>query len=92
MHGTQRMVKTRMQRTGINQVGHAQLLNIPQPLKVRMLNKVEHQFRRDADKAVNRVVYNLLFIQSVVMQAKMKNKGNKRVVYLLIFVNVANYQ
>jgi hypothetical protein len=36
-----------------------------------MLNKVEHQFSRDADKAVNRVVYDLLFIQGVVMPAKM---------------------
>jgi hypothetical protein len=36
-----------------------------------MLYKIEHQLGRDADKAVNRVVYDLLFIQGVLVGAKM---------------------
>ena len=52
-----------------------------------MLYKIEHQLGRDADKAVNRVVYDLLFIQGAVLGTKMLNKGNKPVVYLLIYVN-----
>jgi len=63
MHSTQSMVKTGMQRTGINQMGHAQLLYVPQPLKIGMFNKVEHQLGWYAYKSVNRIVYYFLFIQ-----------------------------
>ena len=52
-----------MQRAGIYQVRHAQLFNIAQTLEIGMLDQVEHQLRGNADKPVNRVVYDLLFIQ-----------------------------
>ena len=63
MHCAQGMMKTGMQRAGINQMRHPHLLNIAQPLKIGMFNKVEYQFRWDADKTVNRVVDYFLFIQ-----------------------------
>ena len=59
-------MKTGVQRAGIYQVGHAQLLDIPQTLKVRVFNQIEHQLGWYTDKSVNRVVYNFLFIQCVV--------------------------
>ena len=91
VHSAQRVMKTGMQRAGINQVRHAQLFNVSQPLKIWVLYQVENQVGGDADEAVNRVVYYFLFVQSVVLQAKMANKGNKPVGYLLIFVNVTYY-
>lgn len=60
------MVESGMQRAGIHQVRHTQLLDITQALKVRMLNQIEHQFGRYTYKSVNRVVYYFLFIQCVV--------------------------
>ena len=91
VHSAQCMVKTGMQRAGVNQVCHAQLFDVSQPLKIWVLYQVENQVGGDADEAVNRVVYYFLFIQNVVLQAKMANKGNKPVGYLLIFVNVTYY-
>ena len=63
VHGAERVMKTGMQRAGIYQVRHAQLLNVPQPLKIGMFNKIEYQLRRDTDKAVNRIVNYFLFVQ-----------------------------
>ena len=59
-------MKAGMQRTGIYQVGHAQLLDITQALKEGVLNQIKHQLGWDTDETVNRVVYNFLFIQCVV--------------------------
>jgi len=87
VHCAQRMMETGMQRPRINQVGHTQLFNITQSLEIWVLNQIKYQFGWDTDKTVNRVVNDLLFIQGVVMRAKMLNKGNNPVVYLLIFVN-----
>ena len=52
-------------------MGHAQLFDISEPLEIRVLNEVEHQVGRNTDKPIDRVVYDLLFIQSDVMRAKM---------------------
>ena len=67
------MVKACVQRTGINQVSHAQLLDVPKALKIRMRYQVEYQFRRNTDKTVNGVVYNFLFIQFIYNDTKMLN-------------------
>jgi len=67
------MVKTGMQRAGVNQVRHAQLFDIAQTLKVRMLNKVKYQLGRDTDEPVNRVVNDLLFIQCWFYATKVLN-------------------
>ena len=64
VHSTKGMVKTGMQCSGINEVRHAQLLNIAQALKIGMFYQVENQVGRYADEPVNRVVNYLLFIQS----------------------------
>jgi len=63
VHGAQSVMKTGVQCSGIYQVGHAQLFNITQPLKVWMGYKVKDQFGWDTDKTVNRVVNYFLFIQ-----------------------------
>ena len=70
------MVKAGMQRAGVYQVRHAQLFDIAQTLKVRMLNKVKYQFCWDADKTVYRIVYDFLFIQWAKCCAKMLNNSN----------------
>jgi len=70
IHGTQSMVKTSMQSAGINQVRHAQLFDVSQPLKIGVCYQVEDQFGWDGDKAVYRIVYNFLFIQCGYIQCK----------------------
>ena len=75
VHGTQGMVKTRMQSTRVNQVCHPQLFNIAQPLKVRMFYQIKYQFGWNGNKPVYRVVYNLLFIQCNKYDTKMLNYG-----------------
>ena len=75
VHGTQSMVKACVQGTWINQVRHAQLFDVAQPLKIRMLHQVEYQFGWDADKTVNRIVDNFLFVQDEEYATKMLNLG-----------------
>ncbi len=58
-----------------------------------MFNQIEYQVGRDTDKAVNGVVYYLLFIQcSFVYFAKVLNNDNRCVLNLLIYVNPFNNQ
>lgn len=75
VHGTQGMMKAGMQCAGINQVRHAQLFNVTKPLKTGVFNQIVHQFRRDGDKSVNRVVNDLLFIQWAYNNANVSNYG-----------------
>lgn len=63
MHRTERVVKARVMGTGINVIGQTELRDSAQPLKIRMLNEVENQVKRNGDEAVNRVVENLMFIE-----------------------------
>ena len=86
MHGTQGMMKTGMQSAGINQVRHAQLFDVTQPLEIRMLDKIENQVWRDTYKAVNRVVNYFLLIQIVSLMNAPQRYNT--VVYLLNFVNM----
>ena len=62
MHGSDGMLKTGVQCTGIDEMCETKLFDPPQPLKVRVLDKVEYQVRRNCDKSVNRIVYYLSFI------------------------------
>ena len=63
MHGTQRMMETRMQRPGVNHLRKAQLLNAAQALEVGMVDDVEQELRRNCYKAVNRVVEDFFLVQ-----------------------------
>ena len=58
------MMETGMQSAGVNQMGHPQLFNVAQALKVWVIYQVIHQFGWYADEPVNRVVYDFLFVQS----------------------------
>ena len=58
------MVKTRMERTRIDQVGKAQLLDMPQSLEVRVVNDTRYKGIRNAYEPVHRVIDNLYLPQS----------------------------
>ena len=73
MHGPQGVMKAGMQRAGVYQVRHAQLFDIAQPLKIRVLYQIEYQLRGDTDESVYRIVYDLLFVQFKFCGAKMLN-------------------
>ena len=57
------MMEAGMQRTGVHQMGHPQLFDVSQPLKIGVFNKIKYQPCGDADKAVDRVVYDFVFLQ-----------------------------
>ena len=60
-----------MHRTGIHQVGKTQLTNTVQPLYIRMLQYIIHQFVRKGQKTEDRIVNYLAFIShSLKMRAK----------------------
>jgi hypothetical protein len=63
VHSPQRVVKARMQSTRIHVLRQTQLLDSPEPLKVRMLNQIEQQLRWNCDESVNGIVENLLFVR-----------------------------
>jgi hypothetical protein len=63
------MLKPGVVCTGINQVRHAQLLDMPQSLKVGVRYNIEDQLAFDADETVNRIVNDLLFIQGKQLRA-----------------------
>ena len=46
----------------IHQVGHADLLDAPKSLEIRVLDNVEMKLVGDADKAIDRVVEDFLFV------------------------------
>ena len=75
------MMETGMKGAGVNKVGHAQLFDITQALKIRVLYQVKYQPRRDADKPVNRVVNDLLFIQCLYYATKVLNSGKYQSFY-----------
>jgi len=52
------------------------LLDISQPLKIGVFDKIKYQVGGDADKPVNGIVYYFLFVQFFIWCAKMLNKGN----------------
>ena len=62
MHGAEAVGKAGVVRARIHQIGHADLLDAPKSLEIRMLYDVEMQFVRDADEAVNGVVEDFLFV------------------------------
>jgi hypothetical protein len=64
MHGTECVMKTGMQRAGINNVCEPQLLDPAQPLEIRVINEVVKQVGGYGDKPVNRVVDDFSFIQN----------------------------
>jgi hypothetical protein len=45
-------------------VGHAQLFYVPEPLEVRMGNQIKQERRGYIYKAVNRIIYYFLLVQS----------------------------
>ena len=62
VHGAKAMCKSRVVGSRIHQIGHADLLDAPKSLEIRMFYDVEMQFIRDADEAVNGVVEDFLFV------------------------------
>ena len=80
VHGAKSVMKPCVQSAGIDQMRHSQLLDIAQPLEIRVLNKVEYQLGGDTDKTINRVVNYFLFVQLKICSAKMSNYSNKVIV------------
>ena len=62
VHGAKAMGKTGVVRSRIYQVGHADLLDAPKPLKIWVFDNVEMQLVGDADEAIDGVVEDFLFI------------------------------
>lgn len=62
VHGTQRVEKTAVHRTGVNQIGKTQLPNAVEPLYVRMLQHIVEQIARNSEKSEDRVVDYLPFV------------------------------
>jgi hypothetical protein len=58
------MMKTGVQSAGVNQVRHAQLLDVPEPLKIRVSNQIKYERRGDIYKAVDGIIDDFLFVQS----------------------------
>jgi hypothetical protein len=56
VHGSQRMLETGVQGSGIDQVGQSELFDAAQTLEIGMLNQVEDESARDVYKPVDRVV------------------------------------
>jgi hypothetical protein len=65
MQCTQAMLEAGMICSGIYEAGKTELLNVPQPLKPLMFNKIEDKIARDAYESVNRVVNDLPFVCAV---------------------------
>ena len=65
MHRSQCMMKTSMLCSWVHQVAQPQLLNVTQPLKVRVLNQIIDQFILNGDETIHRVVNDFLFVQSI---------------------------
>jgi hypothetical protein len=51
-----------MKGSGINQLGHAQLLYSSEALKIRMLHDFKYKVRRNSDETVNGVVEYFAFV------------------------------
>ena len=65
MHRSYRMAETAVLRTGINQVGQAQLANTVQALHIGMLQHIIDEFVRNREKSKYRIVDNLTFISHI---------------------------
>lgn len=66
MHCSHRVLKAGMQRPGIDQIGQAELLDVPEPLKIRVLNKVGKESGIKGNESVQRIVDDFLFTQNSV--------------------------
>ncbi len=63
VHRAQCMVEPGMQSSRIDQVCHAQLLDIPKSLEIWMGDQIKYNGRRNTDKAIYRIIYYFLFVQ-----------------------------
>ena len=61
VHGTQGMLKTGVNGSGIYRVGESQLTDSAKPLKIAVFDQVENQIVRDGNKSINGVVKYLPF-------------------------------
>jgi len=48
----QSMLEARVKSTGINQIGEAELFNVPEPLKKRVLDQIRNQRTAQGDESV----------------------------------------
>jgi hypothetical protein len=77
------MRKAGMQSPGVYQVGKAQLLDAPKPLKIRVLDQVEYQVVRNGNETINRVVEYFAFVD--------EGRQRKKAV-LMCFYNLQKYE
>ena len=68
MHGAQGVLKTCMQRPGIDQIGQSELLDIAETLKKRVRDYFKDEFAVDMDKSIQRVINDRLFKQGLNFQ------------------------
>ncbi len=62
VHSPKRMVKTRMSSSWIDIVGHAELLDAPESLKIWVLYQLVHQGAGNGDQAVDGIIDDLVLI------------------------------
>ncbi len=62
VHGPQGVVKARVERPRVHEVCEPQLFDPAQPLKVGVLDDVEHELRRSGNEPVYRVVEDFLLV------------------------------
>ena len=55
-------MKAGVLRAWVNQIAEAKLLDVPKPLKIRMLDQIIDQLAADGDEPVNGVVDDFLFV------------------------------
>jgi len=61
------MLKTAVNRTGINQAGESELPYVTQPLKPGMLHQIIDEIIRQTDESVYRIVDNLIPVSQTVL-------------------------
>jgi lysophospholipase L1-like esterase len=71
-------MKTCVKSAGINDIGQAKLPYPPEPLKIRMVDQIVEQIRRDRYKPVDRIVNNFPFIQNRFFGKSNKQPTDKR--------------
>jgi hypothetical protein len=62
VQGSKAMLKPAVIGSGVNEACQSKLLYISQTLKPGMLNNIKYQIARQADKSVNRIIYNFPFV------------------------------
>lgn len=74
MHRPEGVIESGVNRTGIDQIGQAELSDAPQSLKKWVLNDIKYERGVYSNKPVNRVLDDLFFIQNFLLSFPLNQK------------------